>query len=52
MGKKKWIRPECVKINLVPEEAVFTGCKTAVGGSARVAGGQPCKNNSCNTTTS
>lgn len=28
MGKKKWIRPECSKVKLVPEEAVITGCKT------------------------
>ncbi|MEJ2683498.1 MAG: hypothetical protein P8Z71_03765 [Candidatus Sulfobium sp.] len=28
MTKKKWIRPECTRIKLVPEEAVLTGCKT------------------------
>lgn len=27
MAKKKWSRPECERIKLVPEEAVLTGCK-------------------------
>ena len=27
MKKKKWSRPECCKVKLVPEEAVLTGCK-------------------------
>ena len=51
MGKKKWIRPECVKINLVPEEAVLTGCKTAAGGSSKMAH-TACQNSKCSTTTS
>jgi hypothetical protein len=27
MAKKKWSKPECKKVKLVPEEAVITGCK-------------------------
>jgi hypothetical protein len=26
--KKKWSKPECEKVNLAPNEAVLTGCKT------------------------
>ncbi len=33
MGIKKWLKPECMKIKLVPEEAVLTGCKLGTGGS-------------------
>ncbi len=25
---KKWSKPECVKVKLVPEEAMIKGCKT------------------------
>jgi hypothetical protein len=32
MVKKKWKKPECTRIKLVPEEAVLTGCK--LGGTA------------------
>jgi hypothetical protein len=28
MSKKKWTKPECTQIKLVPEEAVLAGCKT------------------------
>jgi len=28
MVKKKWSRPECNKVKLIPEETVITGCKT------------------------
>ena len=27
MKNKKWLKPECVRIKLVAEEAVLTGCK-------------------------
>ncbi len=27
MKIRKWIRPECIKVKLVPEEAVLWGCK-------------------------
>ncbi len=26
---KKWSKPECVKVQLVPDEAVLKGCKMA-----------------------
>jgi len=29
--KKSYQRPEIKRVNLVPEEAVLTGCKTAAG---------------------
>ena len=31
MEKKKWSKPECKKVNLVPDEAVLTGCKLDTG---------------------
>ena len=41
MGKKKWSKPECNRVNLVPEEAVLAGCKT--GGAPVGPGGKaPC----------
>ncbi|NOY64973.1 MAG: hypothetical protein GXO97_06235 [Nitrospirae bacterium] len=33
--QKRWIRPECVKVQLVPEEAVLWGCKLITGASAQ-----------------
>ena len=36
MAKKKWSRPECERIKLVPEEAVLTGCKA--GGQSGPSG--------------
>ncbi len=35
--KKKWSRPVCEKVRLVPEEAVLWGCKT-IGGNIAQAG--------------
>ena len=31
MIKKKWSKPECKRVKLVPEEAVLTGCKVKLG---------------------
>ena len=44
---KKWSKPECVKVKLVPEEAMIKGCKTTTSSSGR---GVPCTSgpgNSC-----
>lgn len=44
---KKWSKPECVKVKLVPEEAMIKGCKTTTSSSGR---GAPCTiapGNSC-----
>lgn len=35
MEKKKWTKPECVRVTLVAEEAVLWGCKTAGTAIAR-----------------
>lgn len=35
MKKKKWSKPECVRVKLVTEEAVLWGCKTAGAAAAR-----------------
>lgn len=48
MTKKKWIRPQCTRIKLVPEEAVLTGCKKngSIGpspGDCMPGGGRPCR---------
>jgi hypothetical protein len=32
MKKKKWSKPECIRVKLVPEEAVLAHCKTSAGG--------------------
>ena len=29
--KKKWVKPECVRVKLVPEEAILLGCKDVNG---------------------
>lgn len=45
--KKKWSKPECLRIRLVPEEATLITCKTNVqSGPTRTpctGGGSPCK---------
>ncbi|MEE9523619.1 MAG: hypothetical protein V3V59_02595 [Thermodesulfovibrionales bacterium] len=41
MMKKIWIKPECVKIKLVPEETCLPGCKTNPGGPNPCVGGGP-----------
>jgi len=48
MKKKKWLKPEGVRIKLVAEEAVLTGCKA--GGSAGPGGQRNCagKGGPCN----
>ncbi len=35
MSKKRWIKPECLKVRLVPEEAVLWGCKLITGATAQ-----------------
>ncbi len=35
MKKKAWSKPACVKVKLVPEEAVLWGCKVLVGAVAK-----------------
>lgn len=35
LGKKSWDRPACIKVRLVPEEAVLWGCKVLVGSVAK-----------------
>ncbi len=47
MTKKKWIKPLCVRIKLVPEEAVLTGCK-AGGHSGPFGVHNNCKNRGAN----
>lgn len=38
MEKKQWVKPELMKVDLVPEEAVICGCKLRSGRGG--AGGQ------------
>lgn len=40
MAKKKWSKPECKRVKLVPEEAVLTGCKA--GGQSGPSGANNC----------
>ena len=42
MKKKKWSRPECERVMLVPEEAVLAGCKTATSLHIKQRGGLGC----------
>jgi hypothetical protein len=49
MAKKKWLKPELKKVDLVPEEAVLSGCKLSkgqggAGGQGNCARPRPCIN--------
>ncbi len=35
---KKWSKPECVKVKLVPEETMIKGCKTNIQGGPEAYG--------------
>ncbi len=39
--KKSWEKPVCVKVRLVPNEAVLWGCKT-LDGTSSGPNGDPC----------
>ena len=42
MKKRKWSKPECQRVKLVPEEAVLWGCKIVSGPIARLGWGGSC----------
>ena len=47
-GKKKYTKPEIVKVELVPEQVVLGNCRTstssarATGPNCKIGGGNPC----------
>ena len=43
-AKKSYKKPQIKQVNLVPEEAVLLGCKTAADASGKVAGVNNCGN--------
>jgi hypothetical protein len=52
MVKKKWSRPECIKVKLLAEEAQLIGCKLPGQGSTGFGGGQCGAIRSCKNVTS
>ena len=53
-NKKIYETPEIKKVNLTPEEAVLTGCKTAASPTGKSAGSNSCatRDNFCSTAVS
>ncbi len=54
MNKKPYSSPEIKKVDLTPEEAVLTGCKTAASPTGKNVGANSCgtRDNFCSTAVS
>lgn len=52
MVKKKWSKPECVKVKLLAEEAQLIGCKLPGANATGFGGGQCGGDRSCKNHTS
>jgi len=52
MVKKKWSKPQCIKVKLLAEEAQLAGCKLPFQGATGFGGGNCGASRSCKNITS